>query len=142
MKLPKHKNITKAPSLNPDPLTCWSGTKNIAWVRIDDKSTWALLDNDSSINALTPEFNKAHSLDVGPLIDLVDGRIGINGFGRLCSEPWGYIIIRVQAEEVWVYDEDQVALVVPDSTTLGSQVLVNLGMLTTNQLINMIKEKK
>ena len=61
----------------------WSGPENIAWVTIDDESVWAILDSGSTINAVTPEFLKAHSLDVGPLSDLVDGTLKINGFGGL-----------------------------------------------------------
>ena len=40
------------------------------------------------------------------------------------------------------YNEDQVALVIPDSTTFGSRVLVTLGTPTTNQIMNIIKESK
>ena len=40
------------------------------------------------------------------------------------------------------YNEDQVALVVPDSTAFGSQVLGTLGMPIINQIINMIKESE
>ena len=71
----------KAPFLNPDPLTHWSGPEN----RINDESSWALLDSGSTIKAVTPEFIKAHSLDVGPLSHLVNGLIYINGFGGLFS---------------------------------------------------------
>ena len=45
-------------------------------------------------------------------------------------------------EGVLGYDKDQLALVVPDSITLGSQVPVTLDTLTLNQIINMIKESK
>ena len=54
----------------------------------------------------------------------------------------GYVIIRVQVEGIWGCDEDQVALVIPDSTGFGSQVLVTLGMPTINWIINMIKESE
>ena len=83
-----------------------------AQVRIDGDSSWDLLDNSSIINAVTPEFIEAHSLDVSLLSNLVDSTMGIYGFGGLFSQPLGYIIIRIQVERVWGYDEDQVALVV------------------------------
>ena len=60
----------------------------------------ALLDSGSTIKAVTLEFVKAHSLDVGPLSDLVDGTLKINEFGGLFSQPLGYVIIRVQVEGV------------------------------------------
>ena len=68
---------------------------------------------------MTPEFTKACSLDGGPLHDLADGRMSINGFGGLFSQLWGYVIVRVHVEVVCGYDKDQVALTIPDSTTFG-----------------------
>ena len=67
---------------------------------MDNGSCWTLLDTCSTINAMTLEFIEAPSLDIGPLSNLVDGRMGINGFGGLFPHPWGYIIIRVQVEGV------------------------------------------
>ena len=69
-------------------------------VKIDDEDNWALLDSGSTINAVTPEFVKACSLDMGPLSNLVGGTLNINGFEGLFSQPLGYIIIRVQVEGV------------------------------------------
>ena len=86
-------------------------------VWIDGEDSWALLDSGSTINALTPEFVDVRSLDVGPLSNLSNG---INGFRGVFSWPLGYIIIRVQVEGVWGYNEDQVTLVIPDSTGFGS----------------------
>ena len=85
------------------------------------------MDSGSTINVVTPEFVKAHSLDVGPLSDLVDGTLKINGFGGLFSWPLAYVIIKVQVEGVKGYNEDQVALVILDLTTFGSRALVTLG---------------
>ena len=66
-----------------------------------------LLDNGSTINAVTPELVKVCSLDICPLSDLVDGTLSINSFDRLFSQPLGYIIIRAQVEGVQGYDEDK-----------------------------------
>ena len=79
------KTLLKTPYLNPDPITHWSGPENIAQVRIDGESSWALLDNGFTINAVTPELIEACCLDVSPLSDLVNGMLGINGFGELFS---------------------------------------------------------
>ena len=73
----------KAPFPNPDPFMCWSGTENIAWIKIGDEGSWALLDSDSTINTVTLEFRKACSLVVGTLSNLVDGTLKINGFEGL-----------------------------------------------------------
>ena len=58
--------------------------------------------------------------------------------------PWSldYIITMVRVEWVWGYDEDQVALVIPDSTIFGSQEAVTQGTTTINQIINVIKESE
>ena len=100
------------------------------------------MDSGSTINAVTPEFTEVHSLDVGPLSNLSDGTLGINGFGGVLSWPLGYIIIRVQVEGVWGYYNDQVALVVADSTGFGSRIPVSLGTPTINWIINVIKESE
>ena len=139
---PSLRTSQKVPFLNLDLLTHWSGPQNIVWVRINDESSWALLDSGSTINVVTPKFVVAHSLDVSPLGDLVDGVLGINGFEGLFSWPLGYVIIRVQVEGMQGYNEDQVALVIPDPTAFGSQVPVTLGTLTIKWIINVIKESK
>ena len=136
------KTSHEVPFLNPDPFNWWSRLESIAWVQIDGEDSWALLDSGSAIKAVTPEFVDVHSLYVGPLSDLSDGTLGINGFGGVFSWLLGYVIIRVQVEGVWGYSEDQVALVVSDSTGFGSQVLVTLGTLTINKIINVIKESE
>ena len=84
------------------------------------EDSWTLLNSGSTINSVTPEFVDVHSLDVGPLGNLSNGALGINGFGGVFSWPLGYIIIRVQVEGIWGYDEDQVALVVLDFTGFES----------------------
>ena len=119
MRLLEPKISKKTPFLNPDPLTHWSGPENIALVKINGESSWALLDSGSTINAVTPEFIWVCSLDIGLLSDLLDSTLSMNGFGGVYIQPLGYAIIRIQAEGVRGYDEDQVALVKPDSTTFG-----------------------
>ena len=84
----------KVPFMNPNPLTWWSRPENIAWVQIDGESSLALLDSGSTIKMVTPEFIEVHSLDVGPLSELSDGTLGVNGFGGVFSWPLGYIIIK------------------------------------------------
>ena len=90
----------RVPFLNPNPLNQWSRTENIAWVWSDGESSWALLDSGSIINVVTPEFIEVCSLDVGPLTDLSDGTLDINGFGGVFFWTMGYIIIRVQVEGI------------------------------------------
>ena len=97
------------------------------------------LDSGSTINVVTLEFFEVCSLDVGPLSELFNGTLSINGSGGVFSWPLGYIFIRVQVEGVWGCDKDQEALVLPD---LESQVPVTLGTPTINWMINVIKESE
>ena len=131
----------KAPFLDPNPLTQLSGPENIAWDKIDGKSSWALWDSGLTTNAMTSGFVEACSLDIGALSDLDNGILCINGFWEVWCWPLGCIIIRIQVEGVQEYD-DQVALVVPDSTIFRSWELVTLGTPTINWIINMMKESK
>ena len=121
--------------------THWSGPENTARVNINDEGSWALLDSGSTINVITPEFVKACALDVGPLSNLVDSTLKINWFGGLFSWLFGYVIIRVQVEGVKGYNEDQVALVIPDSAAFQWRVLIILGTSTINQIMNIIREQ-
>ena len=109
----------KVPFLNPNPVNWWSRLESMARVWIDGEDSWALLDSGSTTNVVTPEFVDVHSFDIGPLSDLSDNTLGINEFGRVFFWPLGYVIIRIQVGGVWSYDEDQVALVIPDSTRFG-----------------------
>ena len=80
----------KVSFLNLNPLTWWSGPENIARVNIDGESSWALLDSGSTINAVTPGFIEVHSLDIGPISNLLtNGTLGINGFGGVFFQPLG-----------------------------------------------------
>ena len=120
----------------------WSGPENIAWVKINDESSWAPLDSSSTINAVIPMFINSCSLDIGPLSNLVDGTLKINELGGLFFWPLGYVIMRFQVEEVKGYDKDQVALVIPDLTAFQARVLVTLGAPTINEIMNVIKDSK
>ena len=129
----------KIPFLNPNPLNQWSRPENVGWVWIDGENSWALSNSGSTTNAVTPEFVEVCSLNVGTFSDLSNSTLGINGFGGVFFWHLVYVIIRVKVEAVWGYDEDQVALVVPDSTGFRSQVPVTLGAPTIHQIINVIK---
>ena len=74
----------------------------------------ALLDNGVQINTITPSFIEEHSLNAGPLTDLVGRCVACVGLGNALTQPLGYVVIQVQVDGVQGYDEDQIALVIPD----------------------------
>ena len=63
----------QTPFLNPNPFLQWYGVENVAEVRINRENCMALLDNGAQINTIMPSFIKEHSLDGGPLSELVGG---------------------------------------------------------------------
>ena len=43
------------------------------------------------------------------------------GLGNAYTRPLGYMVIQVQVDRVWGYDEDQIALVIPDFSNFCNQ---------------------
>ena len=62
---------TQIPFLNPDLFLWWYGVKTVANVRINRESCMALLGNGVQIITIMPSFVEEHSLNIGPLSDLV-----------------------------------------------------------------------
>ena len=100
----------------------------------------ALLDNGMQINTITLGFVKTHSLDIGPLSDLVGGQVTCVGLGNMLTQPMGYIIIWVQVDGVQGYDEDQTALAIPDLSNFVAWVPMILGTPMISHVMNVIKE--
>ena len=62
------------------------------------------------------------------------------GLGNAYTSPSGYIVIWVQVDGVWGYDEDQIALVIPDFSNFATRVPVILGMPTIVRVVNVMRE--
>ena len=54
----------------------------------------------------------------------------------------GYIIIQVEVDGVQSYDENQIALVIPDLSDLAVQVPMILGTSMISPVMNVIDEKE
>ena len=87
----------------------------------------ALLDNGAQVNTITLRYVKEHSLPVGPITDLMGSKVACVGLGNAYIKPLGYVIIWVQVDGVWGYDEDQIALIIPDFSNFAVRVPVILG---------------
>ena len=74
----------------------------------------ALLDNGIQINTIMPKYISDHSLQMGLITNLLGAKVTCIGLGNAYTRPLGYIIIWVQVDGVQGYDEDQIALVIPD----------------------------
>ena len=87
----------------------------------------ALLDNGVQVNTITPRYIKEHSLQVGPITDLMDSKVACIGLGNAYTRPLGYVVIQVQVDRFQGYDEDQIALIIPDFSNFATRVPIILG---------------
>ena len=60
------------------------------------------------------EVCEQHSLQVGPITDLMGSKVACVGLGNAYTRPLGYMVIWVQVDRVQGYDEDQITLVILD----------------------------
>ena len=100
----------------------------------------ALLDNGAQINTITPKYVSDHSLQMGLITNLLGAKVACTGLGNTYMRPLGYVIIWVQVEKVQGYDEDQIALVIPDLSNFAAQIPVISGTPTISCIINVMKE--
>ena len=122
----------------------WLYPANIRTAILDGRLTTVLIDSGARMNCITPEFVKARGLVASSIQDLNNhsGHILINGAGGKCTEPLGYMMIRVQMPQVPSYNEDQVALIVEDPSIFSRQCPVILGTPTIFQAIQVMKESE
>ena len=100
----------------------------------------AVLDNGAQINTIMPKYISDHSLQMGPITDLLGAKVTCVGLGNAYMRPLGYDVIWVQVDGVQVYNEDQIALVIPDLSNFAAQIPVILGIPTISQVVNVMKE--
>ena len=86
----------------------------------------ALLDNGVQVNTVTPRYTKEHSLSVGLITDLMGYKVACIGLGNAYTRLLGYVVIWVQVDGVWDYDEDQIALIILDFSNFAVRVPVIL----------------
>ena len=87
-----------------------------------------------------PRYVSNHSLQVGPISDLMGSRVTCVGLGNAYTRLLGYMVIWVQVDGVWGYNEDQIALVILDFSNFAARVPVILGMPTIGQVVNVMRE--
>ena len=92
----------------------------------------ALLVNGAQVNTIMLRYVHEHSLEVGPITDPMGSKVTCVGLGNVYTRPVGYVVIWVQVDGVWGYDEDQIALVIPDFSKFAARVPVILGTPSIN----------
>ena len=100
----------------------------------------ALLDNGVQVNTITPRYVKEHSLPVGPITDLMGSKVTCIGLGNADTRPLGYVVVRVQVDGVRGYNEDQIALIIPDFSNFATRVPLIQGTPTIGRVVNMMRE--
>ena len=114
--------------------------ENVAKVKINGESCMALLDNGAQVNTITLRYVKEHSLSIGLITDLMGSKVICVGLGNAYTRLLGYVVIWVQVDRVRGYDEDQIALIIPDFSNFAVRVPVILGTPTIGQVVNMMRE--
>ena len=99
-----------------------------------------LLDNGAQINTIMPKYVSDHSLQMGPITNLLGARVTCMGFCKAYMRPLGYVVIWVQVDRVKGYDDDQITLVIPDLSNFGAWIPIILGTPTISRVINVMKE--
>ena len=99
-----------------------------------------LLDNGAQVNTIMPRYVSDHSLQVGSISNLMGSKVACVGLDNAYTRPLGYLVIWVQVDRVWGYNEDQIVLVIPDFSKFMARVPVILGMPTIGQVVNVMKE--
>ena len=89
-----------------------------------------------------PSYVKSHSLEMGPITDLIGRRVACVGLGNAYTQPIGYIIVKVQVDGVQGYNEDQIALIIPDLSNFMERIPVILGTPTISHIVNVMKERE
>ena len=130
----------QTPFLNPDPFQQWYGMENVAKVKINGESCMALLDKGVQVNNIMLRYVKEHSLQVGPITDLIGSKVTCVGLGNTYTRPLGYLVIWVQVDGVWGYDEDQIALIIPDFSNFANRVPIILRTPNIGQVVNVMRE--
>ena len=83
-----------------------------------------------------------HSLEMGQISDLIGRRVTCIGLGNTYTQPLGYTVVRVQVDGVQGYNEDQIALVVPDLSNFAERIPIILHTPTIRHVINIMKERE
>ena len=100
----------------------------------------ALLDNGTQVNTITPRYVNEHSLQVGLITDIMGSKVTCVGLGNAYTRPLGYVVIWVQVDRVQGYDEDQIALEIPDFSNFATRVPIILGTPTIGHVVNVMRE--
>ena len=75
--------------------------------------------------------------------DLAEGKgPNVIGVGGAAVRPLGYVIVNLQVEAAESYNEDQIALIIPDASAFTARAPMIIGTCTLNQIVEAMKESE
>ena len=105
---------------------------NIARVRVNGESSMAFLDNGTEINTIMPEYIEKPFARCHTYLRPCGWMSHLHGSGK-CPHMTNWLC---QVDGVQGYDEDQIALVIPDLCNFTAWVPVILGTPTIGCIMN------
>ena len=124
------------------PTAHWVGPKTLVGLWVEGREADTLVNSGSQVNTVMPGYVCQHEFPVLPLHDLVDHPLNLVGLGGMRTRPLGFVILRVQVNEMAGYDKDVVFLVVPDESEFSQHIPIMIGTCMLGRIINVIKESE
>ena len=86
---------------------------------------------------------ETHNLEVRPLMDLIEGDgPKVIGVGGAAVQTLGYVIVNIQLEAAGSYNEDSIALAIPDASVIATFAPMIIGTCTLNCIVEAMKESE
>ena len=118
------------------------GPDTLVGLQVEGREVDTLANSGSQMNTVMPGYVHQHEFPVLPLHDLINHLLHLVGLGGMRTRSFGFVILRVQVNEITGYNKDMVFLMVPDELEFSRHVPIVTGTCTLERIINVIKESK
>ena len=98
------------------PIANWLGPEMLVRLKVEGWKVNAFADSGSQVNTVMLGYVSLQGCPVLPLEDLVDHPLHLVGLGVTQTHPLGFMILRVQVNEIASYDENVVFLIIPNKS--------------------------